>query len=49
VPDEAVPKLIETIIRVNRTGKRGDGKIFVLPIEEAVRVRTNERGAAALA
>ena len=49
VPDEAVPKLIETIIRVNRTGKRGDGKIFVLPIEEAVRVRTNERGVAALA
>ena len=49
VPDEAVPNLIETIIQVNRTNKRGDGKIFVLPIEEAIRVRTNERGAAALA
>jgi nitrogen regulatory protein PII 2 len=49
VPDELVPKLIETVIKINRTGNRGDGKIIVLPIEEAVRVRTNERGAAALA
>lgn len=49
VPDEAVPKLVETLIRVNQTGNRGDGKIFVLPIEDAVRVRTSERGAAALA
>jgi len=49
VPDEAVPKLIEAIIKTNRTGNRGDGKIFVLPIEDAVRVRTNERGATALA
>ncbi|MGO9585691.1 MAG: P-II family nitrogen regulator [Limisphaerales bacterium] len=49
VPDETVPKLIETIIKINRTGNRGDGKIIVLPIENAVRVRTNERGAAALA
>ena len=49
VPDELVPKLIETVIKINRTGNRGDGKIILLPIEEAVRVRTNERGAAALA
>jgi nitrogen regulatory protein PII 2 len=49
VPDELVPKLIETVIKINRTGNRGDGKIIVLPIEEAVRVRTTERGAAALA
>jgi nitrogen regulatory protein PII 2 len=49
VPDELVPKLIETIIRTNRTGNRGDGKIFVMPIEDAVRVRTGERAAAALA
>ncbi len=47
-PDESVPKLIETIIRANRTGKSGDGKIFVVPIEEAVRIRTGERGAAAV-
>lgn len=49
VPDEALPKLIETIIQVNKTGQRGDGKIFVLTVEETVRVRTGERGAAALA
>jgi len=48
VPDESVPKLIETVIRVNRTGNRGDGKIFVLPVEDAVRVRTGEHGPAAL-
>jgi len=46
--DESVPKLIETIIRVNRTGKSGDGKIFVMPLEDAVRIRTGERGAAAV-
>jgi nitrogen regulatory protein PII 2 len=48
VPDESVAKVIEAVIRVNHTGKRDDGKIFVLPIEEAVRVRTGEYGAAAL-
>jgi nitrogen regulatory protein PII 2 len=47
-PDDSVPKLIETIIRVNRTGKCGDGKIFVVPVEDAVRIRTGERGAAAV-
>jgi nitrogen regulatory protein PII 2 len=49
VPDEAVPKLIEIIIKANHTGNRGDGKIFVQPIEDAVRVRTGERAGAALA
>ena len=48
VPDESVPKSIETVIRVNHTGNRGDGKIFVLPVEDAVRVRTGEHGPAAL-
>jgi len=48
VPDDTVSKLIETIIRVNRTGNRGDGKIFVTPIEDAIRVRTGERANAAL-
>jgi len=42
VPDEAVPKIVESIIKVNQTGKRGDGKIFVSPIEGAVRIRTGE-------
>jgi len=45
VPDKLVPKTVKTIIRVNRTGKSGDGKIFVMPVADAVRVRTGESGA----
>jgi nitrogen regulatory protein PII 2 len=48
VPDELVDRTVKTIIRVNRTGKSGDGAIFVLPCLDAVRVRTGERGDAAL-
>ena len=48
VPDDTVSKLIETIIRVNRTGNRGDGKIFLASIEDAVRIRTGERNTAAV-
>ncbi len=48
VPDESVPKVIQALIRVNHTGNRDDGKIFVVPIEEAVRIRTGERGVAAV-
>jgi nitrogen regulatory protein PII 2 len=44
VPDRLVPKTVQTIIEVNRTGKSGDGKIFVTPIADAVRVRTAESG-----
>lgn len=47
--DESVPKLVETIIRINKTDNKGDGKIFVLPIADAIRIRTGETGAAALA
>jgi nitrogen regulatory protein PII 2 len=39
VNDEDVPHAIETIIEINQTGKPGDGKIFVLPINESYRVR----------
>jgi nitrogen regulatory protein P-II 1 len=39
-----VPKAIETIIKAAKTGKIGDGKIFVLDIQEAIRIRTEERG-----
>ncbi len=42
VPDDLVGKIVKSIISVNKTGKTGDGKIFVSPIEEAVRVRTGE-------
>ncbi len=48
VPDEAVASIVRAIIQVNRTGYPGDGKIFVSPVEDAVRIRTGERGEAAL-
>ncbi len=44
VPDRLVKKTVQTIIEVNRTGKSGDGKIFVMPVMDSVRVRTNESG-----
>ncbi|HHE31392.1 MAG TPA: P-II family nitrogen regulator [Chlorobaculum parvum] len=48
VPDELAQTAIDTIIKTNQTGKHGDGKIFVTPILETVRVRTGEAGDAAL-
>jgi nitrogen regulatory protein PII 2 len=42
VPDEFKEKVIKTIISVNQTGKPGDGKIFVSPVEKSLRVRTGE-------
>jgi nitrogen regulatory protein PII 2 len=44
VPDKLVSKTVKTIIKVNRTGKSGDGKIFILPVMDSVRVRTGETG-----
>jgi nitrogen regulatory protein P-II 1 len=44
VKDSLVPEVVEAITSASRTGKIGDGKIFVTPIEEAVRIRTGERG-----
>jgi nitrogen regulatory protein PII 2 len=48
VPDGEVDGVVRTIINVNQTAQVGDGKIFVCPVEEAVRVRTDETGDAAL-
>jgi nitrogen regulatory protein P-II 1 len=48
VTDEMVAQVIETIERAAKTGKIGDGKIFVSPIEEVIRIRTGERGRDAL-
>jgi nitrogen regulatory protein PII 2 len=48
VPDELVEKTVSTIIEVNRTGKSGDGKVYVLPCDEAIRVRTGETGESVL-
>ena len=44
VPDELVDKTVKTLIQVNQTGKSGDGKIFVMPCQDAIRVRTGESG-----
>ncbi len=44
IDDELVAKVIETIETTAKTGRIGDGKIFVIPLEEAVRIRTGERG-----
>lgn len=44
VPDNVVDKIVETIIKVNRTGNYGDGKIFLMPVEEAITIRTGEQG-----
>jgi nitrogen regulatory protein PII len=46
--DANVQTAVNAIIRSARTGKIGDGKVFVLPIEEAIRIRTEERGASAV-
>jgi len=48
VPDNLVLNIIETIQNVARTGRIGDGKIFVTDVEEAIRIRTGEKGEAAV-
>ncbi len=44
VRDEEAAQVVEVIEKTARTGRIGDGKIFVLPVEEAIRIRTGERG-----
>ena len=46
--DEDVERAIDVIIETARSGKIGDGKIFVLPVEEAIRIRTGETGETAI-
>lgn len=48
VSDELVSKVVETIAEAAKTGRIGDGKIFVTPVEEIIRIRTGERGADAV-
>ncbi len=48
VPDGLVTQVVEAIERSARTGRIGDGKIFVMPVEEAIRIRTGERGEGAI-
>ncbi|MDR2117474.1 MAG: P-II family nitrogen regulator [Planctomycetaceae bacterium] len=44
VPDKLVQKVVKTIITVNQTGKSGDGKIFVLPVSNSIRIRDGQTG-----
>jgi len=44
VADELVNQVIDTIERTAKTGKIGDGKIFIMPVDEVIRIRTGERG-----
>jgi nitrogen regulatory protein PII len=48
VADETAGKAVDTIVKAAKTGKIGDGKVFVLPLEAVVRIRTDERGEAAV-
>ncbi|HLY12638.1 MAG TPA: P-II family nitrogen regulator [Planctomycetota bacterium] len=48
VADSAVDAVVQAISRATRTGEIGDGKIFVFPLESAVRIRTGEKGEAAV-
>ena len=48
VADELVARVVETIENTAKTGRIGDGKIFILPLDEAVRIRTGEKGADAI-
>ena len=48
VSDEVADKTVQVIVESASTGRIGDGKIFVLPLEEAIRIRTAERGEAAV-
>ena len=48
VPDALVEKVVATVAAAARTGSIGDGKVFVLPMGEAIRIRTGEKGEAAI-
>jgi nitrogen regulatory protein PII len=48
IADCRVPEALQAIIKAARTGKVGDGKAFVVAIEETIRIRTRERGSAAV-
>jgi nitrogen regulatory protein P-II 1 len=48
VRDEQVVEVVEVIEKAAKTGRIGDGKIFVLPIDEIIRIRTGERGSDAI-
>jgi len=48
VQDEDVPLVVSVIMRANRTGEYGDGRVYVCPVDDTVRIRTDERGTEAI-
>jgi nitrogen regulatory protein P-II 1 len=48
ISDDRVQKAVDAIVQSAKTGKIGDGKVFVLPIEDVIRIRTEERGESAV-
>jgi nitrogen regulatory protein PII len=48
IPDDKLDEAVEAIVKTAKTGKIGDGKVFVSTIDEAVRIRTEEKGVAAV-
>jgi nitrogen regulatory protein P-II 1 len=48
LPDEMVDQAVQAIVNSARTGKIGDGKVFLSKIDDAIRIRNDQRGAAAL-
>lgn len=48
IPDDRVEDIVEAICSAAQTGNIGDGKIFILPVDDAIRVRTRERGNVAI-
>ena len=48
IGDDRVQRAVDAIVQAAKTGKIGDGKVFILPIEDAIRIRTQERGEAAI-
>ncbi|AGM40484.1 nitrogen regulatory protein P-II [Spiribacter salinus M19-40] len=48
VPDDVVDGVVEAVVKAANTGKIGDGKVFVSPVEQAIRIRTSDQGEEAL-
>ena len=48
ISEDRVHRAVDAIVQSAKTGKIGDGKVFILPIEEAIRIRTGERGESAI-
>jgi nitrogen regulatory protein P-II 1 len=48
ISDDRVQRAVDAIVQSAKTGKIGDGKVFVLPIEDVIRIRTEERGESAV-